>query len=189
MSWECWWPNFERLKGVSGWKSILDCGFDDFLVVERETFFGSDIKFGVGKLTGGFLFVKVSTPHDDGAAFVGWFDGHVLTTAKWFECRPLIGIDIGEFDRLAEIKFSNIVPAFSNEKVDGTKFAFGWSPIRFAFVEGFEFVFFCVSRVVVVVVLSYLACNSAFQVNMRQADAEYCSWHFKWWSRIRQYLK
>ena len=45
-------------------------------------FFGSDIKFGVGKLTGGFLFVKVSTPYDDGAAFVGWFDGHVLTTAK-----------------------------------------------------------------------------------------------------------
>ena len=22
MFWECWWPNFERLKGVSGWKSI-----------------------------------------------------------------------------------------------------------------------------------------------------------------------
>ena len=39
-------------------------------------------EFGVGKLPGGFLFVKVGTPYNDGAAFVGWFDGDVLTIAK-----------------------------------------------------------------------------------------------------------
>ena len=47
------------------------------------------------------------------------------------------------------------MPAFSNEKVDGTKLAFGWSPIRFAFGEGFEFVFFCVSRVLFVMKKSF----------------------------------
>ena len=52
---------------------------------------------------------------------------------------------------MAEIKVSNIMPAFSNEKVDGIKLGFGWSPVDFAFGEGFAFVFFCGSRVLFVI--------------------------------------
>ena len=71
------------------------------------------------------------------------------------------------------------MPAFSNEKVDGTKFAFGWSPIRFAFGEGFEFVFFCVSRVLFVMKKSF-ELNASKKLLGVEFGAEFVGFLLEW---------
>ena len=71
------------------------------------------------------------------------------------------------------------MPAFSNEKVDGTKIAFGWSPIRFAFGEGFEFVFFCVSRVLFVMKKSF-ELNASKKLLGVEFGAEFVRFLLEW---------
>ena len=71
------------------------------------------------------------------------------------------------------------MPAFSNEKVDGTKFAFGWSPIRFAFGEGFEFVFFCVSRVLFIMKKSF-ELNASKKLLGVEFGAEFVGFLLEW---------
>ena len=56
--------------------------FDYFLVRRGEVFFNFAVKGIVGKLSKNFLLVKVGTPNDYRATFVGRFDSNVFAFTK-----------------------------------------------------------------------------------------------------------
>ena len=68
-----------------------------FLVGERKIFVYLSIEFSVGKLSSGFLFVKVGAPNNHSTAFLGRLDDDIFAALKSFECRPFFSGEVRTF--------------------------------------------------------------------------------------------